>query len=105
MIATGKGAVMKQIFDWLRERIEGLSNAEAEYYYASSNDVIEREDTLDLINEAEAKWEADCCEWKQYETKYGTRYQNCRATEAPVDTFGFKFFPYCGKRIKISEVE
>ena len=49
--------------------------------------------------------EAECCEWKQYLKPYGIRYQNCRATESPVDIFAFKFCPYCGKPIKISEVE
>lgn len=31
------------------EQLEGLSNAEADYYYASSNDVIDREDAIDIV--------------------------------------------------------
>lgn len=30
-------------------QLEGLSNAEADYYYASSNDVIDREDAIDIV--------------------------------------------------------
>ena len=31
------------------EQLEGLSNAEADYYYARSNDVIDREDAIDIV--------------------------------------------------------
>lgn len=31
------------------EQLESLSNAEADYYYASSNDVIDREDAIDIV--------------------------------------------------------
>lgn len=31
------------------EQLESLSNAEADYYYAKSNDVIDREDAIDIV--------------------------------------------------------
>ena len=31
------------------EQLEGLSNAEADYYYASCNDVIDREDAIEIV--------------------------------------------------------
>ena len=31
------------------EQLESLSNAEADYYYASSNDVIDREDAIEIV--------------------------------------------------------
>lgn len=31
------------------ERLESLSNAEADYYYAMNNDVIDREDAIDIV--------------------------------------------------------
>ena len=31
------------------EQLEGLSNAEADYYYSRSNDVIDREDAIDFV--------------------------------------------------------
>ena len=31
------------------EQLKGLSNAEADYYYAKSNDVIDREDAIDIV--------------------------------------------------------
>ena len=92
---------MKQIFDWLREQIVYT----AEDVSPNMDKLLVMYNVERLLNEAEAKWKSDCCEWKQYETKYGTRYQNCRATESPVDTFAFKFCPYCGKPIKIVEVK
>lgn len=31
------------------EQLESLSNAEADYYYATSNDVIDRENAIDIV--------------------------------------------------------
>ena len=31
------------------EKLESLRNAEADYYYAGSNDVIDREDAIDIV--------------------------------------------------------
>ena len=31
------------------EQLESLSNAEADYYYAMSNDVIDRENAIDIV--------------------------------------------------------
>ena len=35
--------------DKVIEQLESLSNAEADYYYASSNDVIDREDAIEIV--------------------------------------------------------
>ena len=35
--------------------LEKLSNAEADYYYASSNDVIDREDAIDIVRKGGAE--------------------------------------------------
>ena len=35
--------------DKVVEQLEGLSNAEADCYYAKSNDVIDREDAIDIV--------------------------------------------------------
>ena len=89
-----RGAVMKQIFDWLREQCFGNvklnGNSFAEIYR--------------IIDEAEAKWEADCCEWKNP--------KNCKhifkshdKIVADSTLLSWWYCPYCGKRIKISEVE
>ncbi len=94
---------MKLIFDWLREQMEE-SSYEEEDYFSTSYTVIDLEDAIDKINEAEAKWEADCCEWKKYESDIIFHYQtSCGHSEVFFDTI--KFCPYCGKLIKISEVE
>lgn len=95
--------MMKKIFDDIRKEIDIHSDEAC--FMPDDTMVVSENELKQLLEEAEAKWKADCCEWKQYEEKYGTRYQNCRATESPVDTFAFKFCPYCGKPIKISEVE
>lgn len=35
--------------DKVVDQLESLSNAEADYYYARSNDVIDREDAIDIV--------------------------------------------------------
>ena len=35
--------------DKVVEQLESLRNAEADYYYAMSNDVIDREDAIDIV--------------------------------------------------------
>lgn len=37
--------------DAVVEELKSLSNAEADYYYASSNDVIDRETTIEIVRE------------------------------------------------------
>ena len=59
---------MKQIFDWLREQINGKivkSPTNNEDWFRDEcvrNNAYQN--ALDFINEAEAKWEKDCCEWE-----------------------------------------
>ena len=94
---------MKQIFDWLREHLE-----ETAQDVSPNNDklvvlaIVER-----LINEAEAKWEADCCEWKRNENTKALILSphNPHSAMWAVDV---KMYPYCnccGKPIKVLEVE
>ena len=35
--------------DKVVEQLESLSNAEADYYYTSSNDVIDRDDAIEIV--------------------------------------------------------
>ena len=103
---------MKEIFDWLREQISNKAlpiafriihqegdfkiNAGEQKAYLTA---------LDLINEAEAKWEADCCEWKNVSCD---NWKPSCETNSTYNVFGVAWFrrcPYCGKPIKISEVE
>ncbi len=109
---------MKQIFDWLREQIV-YNKKEAEDKYErwsgrasaigahSGGKVCALDETLELLNEAEEKWEAEVCEWKRPKG-----YDNCMA-EHNCEVFfiehymvkQFNYCPFCGKPIKISEVE
>ena len=52
---------MKQIFDWLREQIANEINEPTciRKDYDFDDGLIH---ARDLINEAEAKWESECCE-------------------------------------------
>ena len=44
--------------DKVVEQLEGLSNAEADYYYASCNDVIDREDAIEIVKGGEVDAES-----------------------------------------------
>ena len=90
---------MKQIFDWMRKQ-----PLKAFKVYDGSIGVYPCEVNR-LIDEAEAKWEAECCEWKhkEYHTNCFCGHNECYAEHDFV--ISWKFCPYCGKPIKISEVE
>ena len=101
---------MKQIFDWLREQMQEelkkLRKMKKLCLSLCHREVLEIEEKaynfyLNCINEAEAKWEADCCEqkWNKEDWWYDT---SCGHILEP---HSYNFCPYCGKRIKISEVE
>ena len=93
---------MKEMFDWLREQIDKRS-----FIYASKDSArrkyIDCSDLDTIINEAEAKWKDACCEWKLI---LGNTFVAAVSHENEVFTqTDMKFCPYCGKPIKIAEVE
>ena len=98
---------MKEIFDWLREAISKeswLCAPRTKGHY--SDDAVFVEDAMKLIDEAEAKWEEDCCEWEynefeeQWETSCGVLL-NPNSNDREVT----HYCCCCGKRIKIVGVE
>ena len=109
---------MKKIFDWMREQISKLhkknpyeSYWERERYLATEATNYERDETIrqvyKLINEAEAKWKAECCEWKRGCEHKDILFSPHEQVSAMFESCLPKY-PYCsvcGKLIKISEVE
>ena len=93
---------MKEIFDWLREQIYG--NNDKAKNFSKDTYVVNKKYVDKIINEAEAKWKEDCCEWKPHDKAknvlmvHGELHYRHYVSE-------WKFCPYCGKQIKISEVE
>ena len=86
---------MKEIFDWLREAICEGSQCINERYYTT---VVH---SLSCVNEAEAKWEAECCIrviGKPFTSSCGQKYDKWTYVGEP-------YCAKCGKLIKISEVE
>lgn len=95
---------MKQIFDWMREQLEELLR-EPSYRHNGDDFNTGIVDAESILDEAEAKWEAECCKWKHRE-HYVNCFCKCYGIMVEHDwAIGFKFCPYCGKPIKISEVE
>lgn len=98
---------MKEIFDWLREQIR--QNA---YTVIQKNNSQELGMTLtgieQAIDEAEVKQEEDCCEWKKVYDDVDNEYKPLCSDDGFIEItgyFDYTYCPYCGKRIKISEVE
>ena len=96
---------MKQIFDWLREQI----NAKIVKSPTNNEDWFRDEcvrnnayqNALDFINEAEAKWEKDCCirvVGKPFTSSCGQKWDKWTDVGEP-------YCSKCGKPIKIVEVE
>ncbi len=116
---------MKEIFDWLREQFDSnKEESQTRMYRLIDEDMGNRcvyseidveefatcrwIEAISLLDEAEAKWKEDCCEWTKVRFLL---YPKCRNTDDNCDNsygedaIGFKFCPECGKRIKIVEVE
>ena len=89
---------MKQIFDWMRKQ-----PLKAFEVYDGSIGVYPCEVNR-LIDEAEAKWEADCCEWKPSMDTVNIFEAHGKIMHDLL-LKDMKYCPYCGKPIKISEVE
>lgn len=91
---------MKQIFDWLREQIGNRTDD------FNSIAMIDVNRVHDIIDEAEAKWEAECCEWFERDFEDSFYYSHDgKEIDYKNDVKCWKYCPYCGKPIKISEVE
>ena len=110
-----KGAEMKEIFDWLREQMEWNQIIEMNFDGTPPKQYVERERWVDVIKEAEAKWKEDCCEWKLGITRLRKfdEYMWVTSCDNGNEIFGiphwivknYNVCPYCGKPIKIVEVE
>ena len=95
---------MKQIFDWLREqngKLIGEVHSPADVVW---NNAVKM--CITKIDEAEAKWESDCCEWKWHNAyRYADSCCEFGTDTHRINLLNFKYCPYCGKPIKIVEVE
>lgn len=95
---------MKEIFDLMREKIY-INNDKAKNFSKDTH-VVNKEYVDNIINEAEAKWKEDCCEWEyseveeQWETSCGVLL-NPNSNDREVT----HYCCCCGKPIKIVEVE
>ena len=91
--------------DKIVEQLESLSNAEADYYYARSNDVIDREDAIEIVKQGCA--EDDVCEWRLCDEEANVYDTSCRNPHILIEGTprenNYKFCPYCGKKIKVVE--
>jgi hypothetical protein len=67
--------------------------------------VVVLAEMLAEIDEAEAKWESDCCEWKRLAIGNSVWKTSCGKQRTIILNRDENFCPYCGKPIKIAEVE
>ena len=91
---------MRWVFDWLREQMEKVKcevYSPADVVWNNSVKMCFRE-----VNEAEAKWEKDCCEWECQDRISVLGHDKLMYTHT---VRSWTYCPYCGKPIKISEVE
>lgn len=85
---------MLQVFDEIRAILQK---------YKEKMPVVTTAEILASVDEAEAKWGKDCCVW---EYRNPASYAEAHGFwEFHDNVKGWKFCPYCGKPIKIVEVE
>ena len=86
------------------EQLESLKNTEADYYYASSNDVIDRDDAIEIVKQVGVS--DNVCEWIKYDYRTicpKNHDANNPYWRIPDNTDKLKYCPYCGKKIKVVE--
>ncbi len=85
--------------------LEKLPNREADYYYANSNDVIDREDAIEIVKQGGVS--DDVCEWKLEDEEANLYLTGCQQRQLIFDGTpkenGYRYCPYCGKKIKVVE--
>ena len=87
---------MKEIFDSMREKIRSYS-CDVDTFSSKVVKSLDTEDALEVINEAEAKWKEDCCEWKDHTNKHlNSQMTSCGKVDDDYKN-SYKFCPYCGK--------
>lgn len=97
---------IEQVFDWLREEVEKRSTTRYDW-----NDYVDVDDIIDLINEAEAKWEAErnipelVARMVDSETKEVV-YRDYRCGSCGMGVAEeYICCPYCGQKLDWSVVE
>ena len=99
---------MKQIFDWLREQInKNIYSIPLQNNHGVKFKAIDVADVENLINEAEGKWESEVCEWKYHVAPSKDIYflTSCNHRHNGRLSGNRPYCGFCGKPIKISEVE
>lgn len=85
--------------------LEKLPNREADYYYANSNDVIDREDAIEIVKQGGVS--DDVCEWRLCDEEANVYDTSCRnphiLIEGTPKENNYEYCPYCGKKIKAVE--
>ena len=91
--------------DKVVEELEKLPNREADYYYANSNDVIDREDAIEIVKQGDVS--NDVCEWRLCDEEANVYDTSCRnphiLIEGTPKENNYEYCPYCGKKIKVVE--
>ena len=85
--------------------LEELPNREADHYYANSNDVIDREDAIEIVKQGGVS--NDVCEWRLCDEEANVYDTSCRnphiLIEGTPKENNYEYCPYCGKKIKVVE--
>lgn len=93
---------MKEIFNDIRKKVSTSSDEAC--FMPDDMMVVSESQLKKILDEAETKWEEDCC--TQWDLKENATFMMVHGTSHLVDEVKYwKFCPYCGKSIKITEVE
>ena len=87
--------------DEVVEQLESLSNAEADYYYASSNDVIDRDDAIEIVKQGGVS--DDVCEWKSVSNGEFIQNPHTKRLYSNEPSMKNVYCNTCGKKIKVVE--
>lgn len=84
------------------EAIIGMCGASANHY---GGEMCAYEKAITIVEEVEKEYNEDVCEWEEKILNKELAYKNCKFDVGEISPYTFSLCPYCGKKIKIKEVE
>ena len=91
--------------DEYHDCLDYMECEECPYYYANSNDVIDREDAIEIVKQSGVS--NDVCEWRLCDEEANVYDTSCRnphiLIEGTPKENNYEYCPYCGKKIKVVE--
>ena len=97
---------MNSVFEKIKEKLEELKDGSGfGGTLATMYGDKKIQEAISIVEEVEKEYREDTCEWEEKIVNKELVYKNCKFDIGEISPYTFSLCPYCGKKIKIKEVE